>query len=285
MTIRLLATTLAVAICSYCNLTSAQLTQGFGNVIELSPPDDQGEVMAGGWVGVLRSEPLGFSGIIPGMPPDGMGGGFPYAAHEGPDDSFVAMTFTSTNPNNADGVISTWLLTPPVEIANGETLSFYTRTSESSRFPDRLEVRMSTSGESTNVGGNAFTVGDFTTSLLTINPLLDNGGYPEEWTQFEIEISGVPQPIEGRFAFHYFYDDTSSSANNVAIDTFHYTGSSEKCVLGDVNVDGEVTLADIGPFVTVLSGGGFQCEADINGDESVDLADIPAFVELLAGGP
>ena len=54
--------------------------------------------------------------------------------------------------------------------------------------------------------------------------------------------------------------------------------------LGDVNGDGVVTLADVNPFVALLTGGGFQCEADINEDGIVSLADVNPFVVILTGG-
>ncbi len=54
--------------------------------------------------------------------------------------------------------------------------------------------------------------------------------------------------------------------------------------LGDVNQDGIVSLLDVDPFVTVLTGGSFQCEADVNEDGVVSLLDVDPFVALLAGG-
>ena len=55
-------------------------------------------------------------------------------------------------------------------------------------------------------------------------------------------------------------------------------------LLGDVNQDGEVTLLDVDPFVTLLTSGKFLCEADINGDGIVSLLDVDPFVALLTGG-
>jgi hypothetical protein len=54
--------------------------------------------------------------------------------------------------------------------------------------------------------------------------------------------------------------------------------------IGDVNQDGLITLLDVNPFVAILIGGGFQCEADINEDGSVTLTDVDPFVALLTGG-
>ena len=54
-------------------------------------------------------------------------------------------------------------------------------------------------------------------------------------------------------------------------------------LLGDINLDGQVNLLDVAPFVELLSSGGYQEEADINGDGSVDLLDVDPFVTLLGG--
>lgn len=54
-------------------------------------------------------------------------------------------------------------------------------------------------------------------------------------------------------------------------------------LLGDVNTDGVIDGLDIDPFVTLLTGGGFQGEADLNSDGIVDALDIDPFVGLLSG--
>lgn len=53
---------------------------------------------------------------------------------------------------------------------------------------------------------------------------------------------------------------------------------------GDINEDGMVTNADIAPFVALLLGGGYLCQADINEDGLFTNADIAPFVALLLGG-
>ena len=52
-------------------------------------------------------------------------------------------------------------------------------------------------------------------------------------------------------------------------------------LLGDVNQDGEVTFADIGPFVEALTTGVFVAEADVNQDATADLGDIAGFIAAL----
>jgi hypothetical protein len=58
----------------------------------------------------------------------------------------------------------------------------------------------------------------------------------------------------------------------------------KKCLLGDVNGDGDVDLLDVQPFVSQLTNGVYSCEADVNGDGEVDLLDVQPFVIILSGG-
>ncbi len=57
-----------------------------------------------------------------------------------------------------------------------------------------------------------------------------------------------------------------------------------KFKLGDLNMDDEVNLLDVGPFVDVLSNSKFLKEADINGDGFVNLLDVDGFIQILSGG-
>ena len=53
---------------------------------------------------------------------------------------------------------------------------------------------------------------------------------------------------------------------------------------GDVDLDGEFSMADIGPFIDAILGGGSaaaRCRADANGDGVVSVGDIGDFVKLL----
>ena len=53
-------------------------------------------------------------------------------------------------------------------------------------------------------------------------------------------------------------------------------------VLGDVNLSGFVSFADIGPFIVLLGQtGAFQAEADTNGDGAVTFGDIGPFITIL----
>jgi len=166
-------------------------------------------VVPAGWVATNNSDPIGSEGWF-------QGNAGVFSAQAGPANSYAAANFNSAD---IGGNISNWLLTPTVVLGNGEVFSFYTRTERGLPFPDRLEVRLSTNGASTDVGATDSSVGDFTTLLLTINPTLAVGGYPEDWTQFSITLSGLGAGATGRFAFRYFVDDTDANADYIGIDT------------------------------------------------------------------
>ena len=52
-------------------------------------------------------------------------------------------------------------------------------------------------------------------------------------------------------------------------------------LLGDINLDGVVSFADIGPFITILGGAPYQVEADTNEDDVVSFGDIGPFIAIL----
>jgi len=116
-----------------------------------------------------------------------------------------------------------------ISLRNGSSLTFYTRTVAMSAFPDRLQIRMSTNGESINVGTGAFDVGDFTNLLLDINPTYAMGGYPETWTQFTVAINGVPPLATDRLAFRYFVENGRLNGTNS-----NYIGSTGRCTQSHV---------------------------------------------------
>ncbi|HBS29512.1 MAG TPA: PEP-CTERM sorting domain-containing protein [Phycisphaerales bacterium] len=151
-----------------------------------------------------------------------------FAAHSGPANSYLGANFESTGA--PVGTISNWAMTPARTYQNGDAISFYTRTVSQPFFPDRLEVRLSTNGASTDVGMTSTSVGDFTTLLLTINPVLSLAGYPTDWMQFQINISGLGGPVVGRLAFRYFVTFAGFAGTNsdyIGIDSLDIRGQSQ----------------------------------------------------------
>lgn len=186
---------------------NAQLIENFDNITTLP---------ASGWVLQNNSSPVGTIGWFQGNP-----AAFP--AYNGATDSYIGANFNNTGPT---GTISNWLVTPNLTLKNGDVITFFTRTSSDNMWADRLQVRMSTSGTSSNVGTGANDVGVFTTLLLEINPNLQLSVYPLNWTQFSITISGLSAPTSGRLAFRYFVTNAGSSGANsdyIGIDNFVYS--------------------------------------------------------------
>jgi hypothetical protein len=188
---------------------SADLIEGF---------DDISTLAGDGWVMINNSEPAGDTDWFQGNDVD-------FAAHQGAAaNSYISANYLNTGTGGPN-TISNWLITPEMLLNNGDTVSFFTRTVEASDYPDRLELRMSTGGSSTGVGTSSTSVGDFNDLLLSVNPSLSLGGYPDAWTQMTVTISGLAGPTAGRLAFRYYVTDSGPAGFNgnlFGIDTFEY---------------------------------------------------------------
>jgi len=218
-----LLSALAIAVAS-CSITAhgqsffedfAQMTQtpasGTGN----SGPADV-VLSSGTWIAHNLSTPVGTTG-------------------------WWGTTSTALNPqfggralsagfNNVAGnnLINNFFMSPVLTLNNGDTISLITRTFESSDFPDRLRVVLSTNGSSINAA-------DFSTTLLSINEALTVGGYPNQWTQFDITLSGLAPNTQGRFAFNYNVTSggpLGDNSNQIAVDVVSYTAIPEPGVFG-----------------------------------------------------
>ena len=180
-----------------------------------------------------------------------------FVSQAGAPNSYIGANFNNTTGTNT---ISNWLIAPNRTMNNGDVYKFWTRTTTANPFPDRLQVRLSTAGASTNVGVGNTAVGDFTTLLLDINPAYDTGGvYPETWTEFTITISGLAGPTSGRIAFRYFVEmggPTGDNSNFIGIDTFSYTPgmAAPTDAPNDINGDGK------SDFIIVRADGGALSE-------------------------
>jgi len=142
--------------------------------------------------------------------------------------AFLGVGYESSN--SLDPVtLSNWAVSPSRTFNNGDVITFYSRRINFTPvFPDRLEVRMSSAGNSIYTGFSAEDTGDFNTLLLSINADLTSTGYPSEWTQYTVIISGLNGPVNGRIAFRYFVPDGGpggSNSNYIGVDSFTYYSS------------------------------------------------------------
>jgi len=226
----LLACAMSIASLLSALPANAQLTnytQGFDDV--------PGIFATGGWVfdnlsnpPPMSTSPTGFwAQGIPGV------GGFGDNAQAGPANSFITATFESGLPTGS--AVSDWLLTPELTFQNGSVISFFTEESPlHPTFPNRLQVRLSLNGASTNVGTQPPGIGavqpsfgDFATLLADINPTYQvppvAGAYPTTWTQETFTISGLSAPTTGRVGFLYVLTDNGNQGSQIGIDSFALT--------------------------------------------------------------
>lgn len=220
-------------------------TEGFDDITNLP-----------GWFAQNNSSPLGTTNWF-------QGNDTVFPAHAGAPTAYIGANFNNTA---GVGTISNWLLTSELTLYDGDTFSFWTRTVNTPSFPDRLELRLSTAGASTNVGTGPTDIGDFTNLLLEINPTLTTSGYPNVWTQFTVTLSGIPNGATGRFAFRYFVTDAGPSGNNsdyIGIDSVEYVSAAPTTCSAPVDI----------PWVTVtpISGtlpGGEATDLDVTFDST-----------------
>ncbi|MEM0519572.1 choice-of-anchor J domain-containing protein, partial [Aequorivita flava] len=140
-----------------------------------------------------------------------------FPAQSGAPTAYIGANFNNT----AGSVINNFMITPMLNLENGDEIIFWTRVPTGSGFPDRLEVRIDPTGANTDPTGPA-DVGSYTELLLEINPTLTTGGYPEVWTQFTVPITGLTGATDTRVAFRYWVTDAGPAGSNsdyIGIDT------------------------------------------------------------------
>jgi hypothetical protein len=109
-----------------------------------------------------------------------------FAAFEGPATGYVAANFnnvTGTNP------IDLWLISPVVNGAANDTVSFYERSPTGSTFPDSVRVYWASNGDTVPGSGSWVEIGRFKTTVT--------GSWAER--RFTLPSAGAT----GRFAINY----------------------------------------------------------------------------------
>lgn len=138
--------------------------------------------------------------------------------------SYCLVNYQSTSsPTGA--TISNWLISPTINVKNGDVVTFYTTAGQSpTQFADRLQLRMSTNGSGTkNPATGPEDLGDFTVLIEDINPNLDLTSYPTAWTKYSYTIGGLLGIIECKFAFRYYVTDGGEFGKNsdlIHVDSF-----------------------------------------------------------------
>jgi len=207
---------ICLAICAINSTLHASYMEGFDNVGAIT--NNSNPLM---WSWINKSQNSG-----PALNDPSVGGWY----QGDPSRSFFSQSGAANSYARADysssasfgNVFSNWFITPTLDVTAGDTFSFYTRTISNSGYPSRLQVRLSTSGSSNNVGADWTTVGDFSTLITEINPLEQPGIYPETWTQYTFSFSST---FTGRIGFRYYVVDTNNNGDYIGLDTFSTTAS------------------------------------------------------------
>ncbi|QQQ28568.1 T9SS-dependent choice-of-anchor J family protein [Chryseobacterium indoltheticum] len=176
-------------------------------------------------------------------------GGVP-VGQAGGSNSFALVNFSSTT---GTGTISNWLITPVVNVKDGDVVSFYSRkgTDGTTDYPDRLELRYSTAATTVVPSTGSTAVGSFTNVGVIVNSALAAGFvYPKTWTLYSFTITGVGNtPVPVKFGFRYFVTNggtTGANSDIIGIDTF----SVDRSNLGVNDVQATKSLLSIYPNPT-----------------------------------
>lgn len=199
---------LLLLICTPILLSAQNFTEGFDTV---------SNIYLNGWVQKNNSSPMGS-----GTWEQDFGN---FTAHSGSSNSSVVVGYTSITDGQS-GDISNWLISPTITFDPGDSIIFWTISFQNTTYPDRLEVRLNRSN-TTNVGSSTTDVGDFDTTLLVINPNLEQilNGYPMVWTRFGIRIDGIGPATPCRIGLRYHVTDggqAGSNSSTIGIDDFEY---------------------------------------------------------------
>lgn len=147
-----------------------------------------------------------------------------FSAYAGGINDYFAANYNSTGAASAPGTISNWLITPPVTLINGATISFATRTASTPTvYPDRLQVYVCNTN-TYNLPTGATSVGSFSlifdvnNTLSTATTAVQTGslvaGYPQVWTVYTATVTGIPSSVSGRVAFRYFVTNAGAVGVN-----------------------------------------------------------------------
>ena len=221
---KLFSTVLAIALIGFALAAQAQNSARPGftadpDAPEGFPPQDAEDfaditlLPGAGWILTNQSNPIGSSGWFQGNPAV-------FSAQAGAASAYIAANFNNTA---GTGQICNYLIMP--DTGGTGSVRFWTRTVTGNVFPDRLRVLYSPTG-GTTPGDCTSTDGDFSVELQSINDGLTVGGYPQNWTEF---LVNVPAGAGGRLAFVYDVPNGGpfgDNSNYIGIDTVSTTDAA-----------------------------------------------------------
>ncbi len=131
-----------------------------------------------------------------------------FPAHSGAPTSYLASSVyigAQTVSGEPEGIIDGELRSPSVSLDRDLVLKFWTRSVAANTWPEYLYVGL--------------LVNSRYTTLLELNPSLDVGAYPEDWTQYMVHIDRRGAGVSGRVIFDYFSPDGARYGNYIGLDS------------------------------------------------------------------
>jgi hypothetical protein len=219
---------------------------------------------------------------------DGNGDAANFATNQGPDNLTLTnglsdgeLTFTITNNGTGDVDLNSFHMDAVAFRPNAARTYALNVLSGDMTIGNVFTSDAPASNNSTNaithLGG----------SLLTddLDPLTH-----DQHDDIDIDMTGLSDhtlaPGESAVIQIAFSNGTGSGGgHHLFLDNVAFSGfvDAPAVLLGDVNVDGVVDFLDISPFISALSGGGYQAEADCDQSGVVDFLDISPFIAILSG--
>lgn len=185
-----------------------------------------------GWVFSNNSKPIGAGswsqGIYGGPFQDPKTGviyfdGFNAYSYKAAANEYAMIGYSAAS--GSVPTLSSWMITPELEIKNGDKISFYARATSGSSLPQRLQVRLNATDNTADVGYTTESVGKFTVLLGEVNAAQTLGAFPSTWTRYDFTVSGLPTVMKTRLALRYYVNKASAStaiADAIGVDQFQF---------------------------------------------------------------
>lgn len=178
-----------------------------------------------GWAVNNHNAPVGafpnwYQGVDPSKNP------LSFPAYDGTATAYAAASYLGTG---SDGKIDTWLMSPEFNLKTGDTFSFFARqqgylgSGNDRGYANAIQVRLSTSGASMDIGSVYGDFGAFLNLVLDVNPEFDLTGMPDEWTRYDFTYGGPD--ATGRVGFRFYTPDVSLYSSYIGIDAFETTAT------------------------------------------------------------
>ncbi len=124
---------------TYVQPVSVLFTDDFDGANDTNSLIQRGYLLYRNGTGPQGISAIWFQGVPAGP------GSFTFNAYNGPPSGYVASDYACAVQNN---VIDNWLVLPPLNVAPGDTFSFYVRAAEDTFFVDSVKVMFNAAGDS-----------------------------------------------------------------------------------------------------------------------------------------